>query len=469
MTTSVPRRFIVLQVALAVVLAAELACRADRPVAPSVGDPSFAKGGPTANPTVTSTTPSSAKRDTTLNVTVTGSGFDQGSRAVWALSGDTTFAKTKVKTNSTSYVSARQLVASITIAADAPVDLYDVVVVTQSGRKGIGIELFAISVVADLGVLNDSLKSIAYGANDGGTIVGVADVRSGVNSVSHAVKWIPAGTSWTISDFGPVLSTGWSSADNINVNGDIVGTRETGTGEWRAYVMMANGTVTDLGVPSGMSYSEGYDINAKDEVIGVTGPRGSTSQPFYWSAATGMVVLPGLPGATAPAGVAASINDNSVIVGYTTDGSANFAVRWERVAGVWTPTKLPSGQGINAWAISPNGNIVGTGCAPNVSPCVNRAYFWPAGGARVDLGTLGGDRSEANGVNDAGRVVGLSTTKTGVTRGFSWTASGGMKELPALGGGKTVSWAQAISNAGIIVGASSIGFGPWHGIVWIVP
>jgi probable HAF family extracellular repeat protein len=429
----------------------------------------LAKGGPTGNPTVTSTTPSSAKRDTTLSVTIAGSGFDQGSRAVWALNGDTTFATTKVKTNSTTYVSAKQLVARITIAADATVDLYDVLVVTQSGRKGIGIELFAISVMADLGVLNDSLQSSASDANDGGTIVGSADVRSGGSSIRHAVKWTPAGTSWTITDLGPVLSSGSSSALAVNANGDIVGTRQAGTGEGRAYVLTADGTVTDLGVPNALYYSDAYDINANGEVVGTTGLRNSSSQPFYWSAATGLVLLPGLPGATVPEGGAASINDNGVVAGFTTDGATGFAVRWERVAGVWTATKLPSGEGIGPTAISNNGNIVGTGCAPNVSPCVNRAYFWPAGGGRIDLGTLGGNRSEANGVNDAGHVVGLSITKTGVTRGFSWTASGGMKELAALGSGKSVAWAQAISNAGMIVGASSSGFGPWHGIVWIVP
>jgi probable HAF family extracellular repeat protein len=145
-------------------------------------------------------------------------------------------------------------------------------------------------------------------------------------------------------------------------------------------------------------------------------------------------------------------------------------VRWERVAGVWTATKLPSGDGIGPSAISNNGNIAGIGCTPNVSPCVNRAYFWPAGGGRVDLGTLGGNRSEAYGVNDAGRVVGLSLTKTGFTRAFSWTASGGMKELALPGSsGKSVAFAQGINNAGMIVGASSSGFNPWRAMLWIVP
>jgi hypothetical protein len=114
------------------------------PSAPTVSGALLAKaaGG---GPSVKSTVPDSAPPDITLDVHVLGSGFDAGSRAVWALKGDTTFATTKVKTNSTRYVSSRELVANITIAADARQDLYDVMVALAGGKNGIGIELFAIT------------------------------------------------------------------------------------------------------------------------------------------------------------------------------------------------------------------------------------------------------------------------------------------------------------------------------------
>lgn len=57
----------------------------------------------------------------------------------------------------------------------------------------------------------------------------------------------------------------------------------------------------------------------------------------------------------------------------------------------------------------------------------------------TDLGTLGGDYSEANGLNAAGQVVGSSTTAPGQepfgpgTRAFLWTA-GEMTDLGTLGG-----------------------------------
>src|SRR5688500_2149477 len=63
-------------------------------------------GGGGGGPSVKTTSPRSAPRGTTLNVRVLGSGYVQGSRAVWALNGDTTFANTKVRTNSTTFVSS---------------------------------------------------------------------------------------------------------------------------------------------------------------------------------------------------------------------------------------------------------------------------------------------------------------------------------------------------------------------------
>jgi hypothetical protein len=94
---------------------------------------------------VKSTDPDSSAADITLDVRVLGSGYDRGSKATWALNGDTSFATTKIKTNSTRYVSASEIVANITIAADAPQDLFDIVVNTASGKHGIGIELFAVT------------------------------------------------------------------------------------------------------------------------------------------------------------------------------------------------------------------------------------------------------------------------------------------------------------------------------------
>jgi hypothetical protein len=118
-------------------------CAAETPVSGPVQEPNFAKGGG-SGPTVRAADPDSGLRNTTIDVRVLGSGFDNGSKAIWAIDGDTAFATTKITTHSTRFVRSGELVANITIAADAPLALFDIVVVTAGGKKGIGIEKFAV-------------------------------------------------------------------------------------------------------------------------------------------------------------------------------------------------------------------------------------------------------------------------------------------------------------------------------------
>lgn len=106
--------------------------------------PSLAQGGGGKGPTVREADPSFAPQGTTLDVRVLGSGYDQGTGAVWALQGDTAFTTTRVRTNSTTFLSSSELRANISIEGDASLALYDVVVVTKGGKRGIGIEKFEV-------------------------------------------------------------------------------------------------------------------------------------------------------------------------------------------------------------------------------------------------------------------------------------------------------------------------------------
>ena len=83
-----------------------------------------------------------------------------------------------------------------------------------------------------------------------------------------------------------------------------------------------------------------------------------------------------------------------------------------------------------------------------------------------DLGTLGGNRSEATALNDYGEVVGFSRTADGQTRGFYYQ-DGSMVDIGTLGG--NISYARDINNNSQIVGSSYLeyeGGSRWHAFLY---
>jgi probable HAF family extracellular repeat protein len=72
----------------------------------------------------------------------------------------------------------------------------------------------------------------------------------------------------------------------------------------------------------------------------------------------------------------------------------------------------------------------------------------------VDLGTLGGNLSNALAVNDVGQVAGFADLGNGNQRAFTWSKTQGMKSLPLLHGGDGTSIATGINNSGEVVGIS---------------
>jgi probable HAF family extracellular repeat protein len=80
----------------------------------------------------------------------------------------------------------------------------------------------------------------------------------------------------------------------------------------------------------------------------------------------------------------------------------------------------------------------------------------------TDLGTLGGERTSAMGINNGGDVVGFSQTVKGDNRAFLYSG-GSLVDLGTLGGAE--SFAYRISDNGVVVGRAQDSDGRFHAFV----
>jgi len=100
-------------------------------------------GAAQAQVKVTAATPSSTQQGTvSLDVVVSGSGFDNTSKAQFVVSGTTDSGGITVR--KTVFHNSKEVVATIDVADTATVASFDVVVMLDSGRKGKGTSLFAV-------------------------------------------------------------------------------------------------------------------------------------------------------------------------------------------------------------------------------------------------------------------------------------------------------------------------------------
>jgi probable HAF family extracellular repeat protein len=161
-------------------------------------------------------------------------------------------------------------------------------------------------------------------------------------------------------------------------------------------------SITDLGTLGG-SFSDAYGVNDAGQVVGYSTLAVSGVRGFLWSGGS-LTDLGTLPGSTNSYGT--DLNEAGQVVGYSTFQDSNHS----------------------------------------------RAFLW-YGGSLTDLGTLGGDYTRADGINEAGQVVGEASLTTGASHAFRYSG-GTMTDLGTLGGG----WSEAfdINDTGQIVGDSYI-------------
>jgi probable HAF family extracellular repeat protein len=358
-------------------------------------------------------------------VHVLGSGFDQGTKAEWAIKG---VRSPKVVTNSTRFVSSGELVANITIAADADVALYDVIVTTSTGKPGIGTETFEVTVQETLITTDGEGTAI----NESGQVVGTSGGRAvmwengikrdlgipagftsaraeGINNFGHVVGYamVQVGTTWNLRAFlwtpqlGLQLLPGstYSTARAINDAGVIVGYAKGADGKGSGAVWV-NGALTLL--PNGAG--EAYDVNSAGQVVG-DASGGATvggtnwGRAYRWSTASGLQFVSTLRGSL---GEALGINDDGAVVGWGPHSTNDSLVQaYVSKNGVATNLVegLQGGHSSVGMKVSRNGLVAG-----RFGGAAQKPALWLANGSLVILNAR--YSGEALDVNSGAQVLG---------------------------------------------------------------
>lgn len=340
---------------------------------------------------VTATNPSYGHQGDNLTVTITGSGFSLGDKASWERNG---VADPKIIVTSTTYVSSTQLTASITIASDANIALYDVAVLTAfDTKKGIGYSLFAVTKAFAI-----SGTEIAYGANDIGGVVGRV---------------------------GPAGAFFWSSANGLNTLGS----------PGRAFGISVDGNTIIGGTTINALNDQAYIYTLSGAVWTRTNlPKDPTS-----------VMTRPLSVASDPTTGAATLIGGWESLGKQGSNLNRRPRLWVPSLGGWTKIDLTSASSDDlVEGVSTSGIAVGT--------ANNRAAVWMPNGANSWAAPIliGASGSRLHGVNSAGTfAVGDAPGGSGTVAAY-WTNNGGVWSGPTLLAGGCNS-AQAIDDNGNIV------------------
>ncbi len=411
--------------------------------------PQLAKGG--SGPTVDAANPSFAHEgDLGVPVTVIGSGFDAGSQASWQRNGVT---DPKIAVRSTQFVSPTQLVATIDVATDAALSLYDIAVTTSGGRKGIGTAKFEVTQAQP--VIG---TETVYGANDAGELAGrVGSPGAFYYSPVTGLDTLGApGRAFDISEDGRTV-VGWTGACCA---GAFV--YQNVGGSWQYTILPktpganngARGVASDPATGAAV-YVAGFDFYR-------TKGTNYYDQPVLWSPnGSGWVRNP-LP---APSGTDSQANDVNASGGAVGAIGGRATIWLPSGSGSWVATTF-GGAGSQAWAVNSATSIVVGSVGSGGSMAAQ--YWTPSGGTWVGHGLPGGC-SEAVDVDNAGRIL-----ANGCVNGNRRTpgvisppyGSGDVRLLGALGDASGTATASRMSANGVWIAGSATLNGQGTGVRW---
>lgn len=296
------------------------------------------------------------------------------------------------------------------------------------------------------------------------------------------------------ADLGALPGVNSSAAGSINSRGWITGQSQnglinpdTGSPEIRA-VLWKHGHIQDLGTLGGHTFVIGIYVNDSGQVVGISDNAvpdpfsvfgiGVQLRTFLWE--DGEIKDIGtLGGPDALPGASCGGQPRDVIVGASyTSSTPNASTGippvdpflWKNGAMI----DLGSLGGATGFAQCANlhGQIIGASSLasnPGACPPVNagpgcHAFFWEDG-ALIDLGTLGGDNSEAIWLNEAGDVAGSADLAGSALHHAVLWRHDKIHDLGTVAG-DPCSRGRGINSRGQVVGGSSDCANFLHAFLW---
>ena len=251
-----------------------------------------------------------------------------------------------------------------------------------------------------------------------------------------------AGIRYTVTPIGPA----GSMPTGINSSGQVVGSFTAGDA---THAFLYSGArFIDLGTLGG-TYSVARGINDAGVVVGASDNAAGLTHAFVYANGT-MTDIGTLGGSNSSA---AAINNRGQVAGVADGAGGSYAFLYSPGAGMLSLGTLPDGVYSRAEGINDAGVVVG-GSLAGTTPLPRFHAFVYASGTMTDLGSLTGAFSVAQAINDRDAVVGWSNAGPNIDHAFLY-AAGVMTDLGTLTG-QGSSGAYDINNAGQVVGWSEV-------------
>lgn len=364
-------------------------------------------------------------------------------------------------------------------SATAPVNFAPNVAAKSTPTVGSGLRNYNVVRIPTLG----GTEAYATFIDAQGRVTGAADVKP-AGSAEHAFLWDGDKTR-DLGTLGGDNSESWG----INGRSDIAGQSVTSTLDPNAedfcqYVIdgvpkptkntcrgfrLSDGTKTPLSTLGGNN-NQAFGLNNRGQIVGdaenstldpsCIAPQVLDYEAVMWSPDSRHAQMLS-PYAGDAVGIALAVNDKGQVAGasgYCASVSFSIGVHallWQS-SSPGSPTYLGGfGGAMNnvAWALNNRGQVVGFSDLPG--DATTHAFLWKKGTRIVDLGTLPGDLfSFAFGINERGKVVGMSCDASFNCRAFIWQR-GVMTDLNTLIPSSSTLYltiGASINNAGQITG-----------------